>query len=578
MKRPALQTCCCSLLLLAFANTALAIAEELLKKNQLRAAEWTSIVQLPLTDRRGDPEIAAIWLPPNVDAIRGLFYPGDVMIDRSLGTDGRVRSALAEEGLGVLSFNGVGHLARTDGANLKLALRALAEATGHPEVEFVPFLTAGHSAAGLFCRRVGYWAPERTIGIVMIKSGNFHHGIEDMTRTLRGVPLIHFSGEREEYGPEGGDLKNGLRSVYGRQTQWVMTRMQMLERRRKHEDNIWTLVVHRGGGHTQWNKDMTELFIRYMRSVVALRVPPGPPDGTRVVQCRPLTAQDGWLYDADIKNPQHAPAPYADYTGDKLLAFWAPDEATAKAIAEYHGAAPWRDPDPTELDPVEERFYPPDLLKDYIDAPAPPRMAWRGGAGTWDKDGAQWQGADRAAAWNPEYHAVFEAKPAGVVALGENITTRGLTLGDGYTLDIGKQGLHVRWHADFAPGSVVHMPVHKRSPGVKWSRFRIVGNARLAGTLVIEQLEELKPENAYGMIGVNGILEGDFDRIEAPEGCTVEWHGGTLVLTTPPTPEMIEARRRKAKEAEIQRMFSMPDEGVDGDAPDDLLNTDELGL
>ena len=85
-------------------------------------------------------------------------------------------------------------------------LKQLAIRTGHEELPHLPFLTAGHSADGLFARNIGYLFPERTLGIILLKSGNFHHGIPDFDSTLAGIPLIHVSGEFEEYGPEGGDM------------------------------------------------------------------------------------------------------------------------------------------------------------------------------------------------------------------------------------------------------------------------------------------------------------------------------------------------------------------------------------
>jgi hypothetical protein len=62
-----------------------------------------------------------------------------------------------------------------------------------------------------------------------------------------------------------------------------------------------------------------------------------------------LKAADGWLSDADIKQPSHAPAAYADYAGDKLKAFWHFDREMAEAVQAYHKDA-FTAPDPSRGD------------------------------------------------------------------------------------------------------------------------------------------------------------------------------------------------------------------------------------
>ncbi len=537
--------------------------------------DWTVVIDLSVPPKRGKerpPAPAALWLPKGVKKVRGLFYPGTVMIEKKLATDAKVRAALAEEGMGVLYYPLGAGIIHGGSAYLERALAALAKASGHPEVEFAPMLTAGHSAAGLFCRNVAYWKPHRVIGVVMIKSGNFHHAIEDTSRSLRTVPLVHFSGEFEQYGPEGGDLGRGLRSRYattgpdGRtrnQTQWVMTRMQMLDRRRRDEDNVWTLVVHRGGGHTSWNDDMTDLFIRYVHSLADARIPKEGPEGRTEVRCLPMHAEDGWLYDADIKDPTHRPAPYADYRGDRHLAFWAPDEATAMAIWEYHQREPWSHPDPTAGRPVEERFYPPPILKDFIDAPPPPVLTWAGGDGAWDGPGKGWRRDGEPAEWDGASQAVFEGR-GGAVTVPSGQSCMGLVLGKGYTLDVGKERLGVRWNARIDDGATLRVRLHEKSRrGIgRGGVVSVAGNAAVGGTLVVEADEALR-DGDYGVFTVQGVRTGDFSRVVLPGTYTGAWRGGGFYVTVPraPTPEELKKQAeqaRRKKEAEVREKLGLP--------------------
>jgi hypothetical protein len=277
---------------------------------------------------------------------------------------------------------------------------------------------------------------------------------------------------------------------------------------------------------------MTTLFIQYVHSVAAARIPQGDPDGKREVHCLPLTAKDGWLYDANIKNPKHEPAPYEQYQGDKRLAFWAPDENMAKAIWKYHNRGPWEHPDPTAGLPIEQQFYPPPLLKDLVDAPPPQVLKWKGGDGTWDTRGRSWRDDGRAAVWQQERHAVLEGN-AGTVSLAANQTCLGLTVGPGFALDLGGHGLRVRWHAQLDDRARVQVSLDANSRRTDRSGpLGIEGNAKLGGTLHIEVQDELKP-GTYGICAVKGIRKGSFARIVAPPQTTTAWHGSVLCLTIP---------------------------------------------
>jgi len=345
--------------------------------------QWDLAVTLPRPARKGNPQspsVAHLWLPKTHEKIRGLILAGKILLERRICCEGAIRQAAAEKRLGILyfepHFNAIFNYAETDSENdLQKVLAELAQKTNRPELAVVPWLTMGHSTGGIFCRNVAYWQPERVIGVVHIKSGNFQDGIQDPGRTLAGVPLMSINGEFEEYGPAGGDLGRGLRSEYSldpndkkqrNQSQWVLIRMQQIERRRKNPDNLMSLVVHRDAGHTSWDDDMTALTAQFIRSAADARLPAEEPSGNSIVRCRPLKAEDGWLSDADIKAPQHEPAPFAEYTGDKTLAFWHVDRAMAEAVVQYH-ARGWKDPDPTAGLPVKQRYTPPEMLRDPID-------------------------------------------------------------------------------------------------------------------------------------------------------------------------------------------------------------------
>ena len=350
---------------------------------------WTTTVESPRPDRRGKPQSPAIgyfWMPPQCKQVRGILLGGKIIIEGKMAASPIIREALTEKNMAVLYFQP--HIDATFvytksncGERLQKALDALAAKTGHPEIARVPWLTMGHSTAGIYARNVAYWKPSRVMGVIHIKSGNFQDGIPDTSRSLAGVPFLAINGEFEEYGPKGGDLGVGLRKKYSlhpdnkkklNQTQWVMIRMQILDRRRKNPDNLMGLVVHRGNSHTTWDDDMNRICAQFIRSCADARLPDKIPAGNKPIACKPMKAADGWLADPDIKAPKHKPAPYADYTCNKTRAFWYIDKATALAVYNYHQAKKWSQPDPTAGLPDQERYTPPAMLQDKVDVPAAP--------------------------------------------------------------------------------------------------------------------------------------------------------------------------------------------------------------
>lgn len=347
--------------------------------------QWDLAMTLPRPPRRGRPQkpsVAHLWLPKGKGPICGLILAGKILLEVRICTAPAIRKAAGDKRLGIVYFEPhfdavFGYTKAPSGKDLLAVLADLARKTGRAELATVPWLTMGHSTGGIFCRNVAYWKPERVIGMVHIKSGNFQDHIPDVSRTLAGVPLLAINGEFEEYGPAGGDLGRGLRSQFSlhpdnkkkrNQSQWILIRAQMITRRRKNADNLMGLVVHRDSGHTNWDAEMTALTAQFIRSAAAARIPATKPDGKTPVRCVPLTAKDGWLTDADLKAPKAKPAPYEQYAGDKTLAFWHVDHAMAQAVAKYHGRA-WADADPTAGMPAAKRYTPPQMLQDAIDSP-----------------------------------------------------------------------------------------------------------------------------------------------------------------------------------------------------------------
>lgn len=320
-----------------------------LKEQTLNAGATRATASYAMPPRKGKeqkPSKAELWLPPGVTTVRGLVLGHPPDLGTKIATTTAVRFAAATHGCGTLTFKSFDAMfnygpEKKAGERLQAVLDDLAQQTGHPELAQAALLAVGHSTSGIFARNIAYWAPERSLGVIHIKSGNMHQHRPDPERSLAGVPFIAINGEYEVYGPEGG-----LRAEYDKQTQWVMIREQLLRRRQTDPDHLLSLVVHAGGGHGGWSGDLSRLCGLFVDKACRSRLPTEPGQA-----CTKLTAQDGWLTDARLKNPRHPPAAWADYAGDKQDAFWHFDQEMAEAVRSYHDGA-FFSPDPAIDHPV----------------------------------------------------------------------------------------------------------------------------------------------------------------------------------------------------------------------------------
>ena len=510
----------------------------------------------PAPDRGGKPAVGKdgkplsykmiLLLPAGLKLVRGLLIGGETWTRND-----PVREALAEKGLGLLysSKNPDGlfsYAVAGSGPRLERDLRVLAEKSGHPEAAFAPFLTIGYSTSGITCRNIAYWNPDRVIGVMHLMSGNLQAHIPDLRASLAGVPFLVVNGECEQYGPDGGELGAGHRALYSleqedkkknNQTQWVMVRMQLLERRRRNENNLMGLVVQHtlghGKDHTEHDRAIYPLLARFIRSAADARLPKSEPGGKTPVKCLPLSARDGWLSDADLKDPKFPSAPYAEYKGDRTLAFWHLDKAMVEAVTAYHNSKPWAFPDPTKEMPPEQRYWVVDpILRDIVDLPEPPALDWAIGDGAWSDAGGGWNLAGKPVPWAADRQARFQGQ-GGTVALAGPMTANGLQLGAGYTLLLGKQRLTCAWHAAVQSGSVLSVTLAPENKGDQAVRLKVAGNLDLAGALILAAEGDL-PEGDYRIVSSGGKFTGGFAKVTPPPGFSAVAKGGVVTLKKTP--------------------------------------------
>jgi hypothetical protein len=307
----------------------------------VRAAAWQYHLAFEETaDKAGAARknTVSLWMPPEREAVRALFISQTLGIEAELQADPEVRKACAACGVAVVRFAGLSGTfefwrdGNRDGERLLRALDLLARASGHPEIARVPWITAGHSTHGIFCRNVAYWKPDRVAAVVHIKSGNFHQASCLPPRGgLAGIPLIAINGQLETYGPE-----SGIDPAWGRETQWIYVRKDIEAFRRRDPRHLMSIAVHPGEDHFHGAPELGSLVACFLRKTAQYRLPDRLPPGDGPIKPLDVKPEDGWLTDSDLHDPKHPPAPDAQYAGDKAKAMWHYDRDMAEAVTAFH--------------------------------------------------------------------------------------------------------------------------------------------------------------------------------------------------------------------------------------------------
>ena len=285
-----------------------------------------------------------LWYPDNTKVIKGLVITGGITIEESLSRNEKLRAFLTEKNFGILKIKPMFLLkSKQEKEKFEDILRLAAEISSHSEIVNLPFLTIGHSTGGIYARNIGYFYPERTLGIVHIKSGNLQDLIPDPSFSLKGIPFVAINGEFEEFGPLGGG-KGGIREKYGKQTQWIMIRKQLLYLREKDQNHLFSLLVHPGGSHTSWSEEMTDYVIKFISKCIEYRYPEKFEPLKQVAKCKEIDINKGYLTDANIKSPEFPPSPYLEYKGDKNKTFWHIDKEMAEITYNIHKKLTPQDP------------------------------------------------------------------------------------------------------------------------------------------------------------------------------------------------------------------------------------------
>ena len=189
-------------------------------------------------------------------------------------------------------------------------------------------------------------------------------------------------------------------------------------------------------------------------------------------------------------------------------------------------------------------------MKDLIDAPPPQQQVWSGRDGEWLAESDTWRVDNQQQGYDRKRYTVFTDHQQ-TVKVGPSgnddrsvIVTNGLSVSDGTHLVFHQHRISNKYHFRSAKNATYTITLHSKSPGEAGKRGAYItsaGSGFIEGGTLIVKVEDGLPigqrrglrANNYGLIRVDGVRQGDFDRIIVPEGTTAKWIGKVLCLEVP---------------------------------------------
>ncbi|MCH2176955.1 MAG: hypothetical protein MK193_14625 [Lentisphaeria bacterium] len=175
---------------------------------------WQWAVDAPL-DKHKRTSKAFMWIPPNTEYVRGIFFGQQVILEKAVFEDPQIRAVCAKENIAIvfvvpgrIGYDDFGpKKGQTKGEGISKGeetyskiIGDLAKKSGYSELIHSPFITIGHSGGALWAWRMGYWQPDRCFGVIGLRAAPIRPPAHDPKAQLRGVPVLVMTGQFETWG------------------------------------------------------------------------------------------------------------------------------------------------------------------------------------------------------------------------------------------------------------------------------------------------------------------------------------------------------------------------------------------
>lgn len=266
---------------------------------------------------------AFLWIPEECRQLQGIIVAQHNMEEISILEHPTFRDEMRKLNFGEIWIAPLLHRRDRfdfDGGNLlREILYDLSEISGYTEIQHVPLVGMGHSAAASFPYYLAAWNPKKTLAVLSV-SGQWpyfrHEQFAPDTwgdRNVDHIPLLVTMGE---YEAAEGFAKTGV------------------QERSEHPNMPLSMLACPAEGHFATTNEKVDFLAFYVRKAVELRIEKhatiDAPAKLKTID----PTNTGWLSERWMRNkaPSVPAAPVKDFQGDANQAFWFFDEETVQKV------------------------------------------------------------------------------------------------------------------------------------------------------------------------------------------------------------------------------------------------------
>ncbi|HMI02802.1 MAG TPA: hypothetical protein VK541_09990 [Pedobacter sp.] len=292
--------------------------------SQTSVWQWSALVK-NAKDNNGQAR-AFLWIPPDCKKVRAVIFAQNNMEEQSILENPGFRKEMGRLGIAQVWVSPASDLffRFNEGAaeTFTSIMNDLAEVSGYNELQYVPFIGMGHSAAASNPYYMAAWNPERALAAISVSGQWPYFRAKPFApdiwgdRNINYIPSLETMGEYESAGSWSAE---GLKE---RQNYPLMPLSMLACPAEFHFAASDAKIAYIG---------------LYIKKAMQYRMPKGAPEGQapKLIQIDPT--KTGWLVDKwHFDEPATAePAPIHQYKGNPAQAFWYIDQEMAEATAAY---------------------------------------------------------------------------------------------------------------------------------------------------------------------------------------------------------------------------------------------------
>jgi len=310
-------------------NRVILIIAFALSINKGIASEWQWSVPIKGAIENAGLSRAFLWIPPNCKKLRGVIVAQHNMEEIMILENPGFRKAMSELGIAEIwcapSFDHLFRFNQGAGEVFNNMMKDLANESGYTELNNIPIVPIGHSAAASWPYYFAAWNPERTLAAISVSGQWPYFRNPSFAPDIWGDKNIDFVPSLETMGE------------YESAKSWST---EGLKERQQHSLMPLSMLACPGEGHFSSSDKKAAYIALYIKKALQYRMPKDVSDvgPVRLIPIDP--SQTGWLVEKWIPNqtPSVTPAPVNQFKGDLAQAFWFFDEEHAKATEVYEAA------------------------------------------------------------------------------------------------------------------------------------------------------------------------------------------------------------------------------------------------